>query len=377
MKNEFEVKENLIQAITAADTEGKLTFWGKGGVLNSIVTAFSQEIAEVYHDIFTAKRKLSYLTATGTALDDLAAQDGLTRKTASAAGTTCIVTGTAGTVIPQGSRVKSSTGTTYESIAAVTIGADNVELGGKSRSLGLGTKLPVVAQETGTVGNTPRGSITEIVDTVTGWDAVTNLLPVTNGEDIESDEHFRYRVVHRVGKLTQSTEDFYIALAQEADNNVLRAYITRGGAGRSVQIAVYNRAGVGFSPAALSAIQSYVGERTPDLLLISVVNGTFVDISPIIDVNLASGYSLADAYVDVADALSNEIAWKTWAFGGTVRTERLIAAVNSVDAIQNIKVSTFSPREDITVPAGQLPRLAGLQLNTPSDSQQATFTQAY
>lgn len=53
--------------------------------------------------------------------------------------------------------------------------------------------VPVVCQQTGTVGNVPIGAITEITTTFPTA-GVENIVPFTNGQDTESDDQLRIRI---------------------------------------------------------------------------------------------------------------------------------------------------------------------------------------
>jgi uncharacterized phage protein gp47/JayE len=113
--------------------------------------------------------------------------DGSTgRKLASHAQGTVSFTGTAGTVIPQGTQLSSgSTGEgNYETLAVLTIGAGPSSVG-------------AVALEPGTAGNLDSGTALSLVNTVPG--AVTaTALAMYGGTDDETDDELRLRVLDRI-----------------------------------------------------------------------------------------------------------------------------------------------------------------------------------
>lgn len=89
------------------------------------------------------------------------------------------LTGTAGTVITQGSRVRTTTGAEFRTTAAVTLtgSSDTVQM----ESVEIG---PIVAA---------AGTLTEIVTPIAGWTAVTNPSDATLGRLLETDAAYRIR----------------------------------------------------------------------------------------------------------------------------------------------------------------------------------------
>ena len=119
-------------------------------------------------------------TAEGYQLDGVCQYIGITRKPASYATGTVTFTGTAGTVIPLQFLV--STGTYQfwtQQIATIPAGGT--------------VAVPIRAIELGNTSNVLAGTITTIVNPLTGVASVTNTLATTGGADIETDEALRAR----------------------------------------------------------------------------------------------------------------------------------------------------------------------------------------
>ena len=119
-------------------------------------------------------------TAEGYQLDGVCQYIGITRKPASYATGTVTFTGTAGTVIPLQFLV--STGTYQfwtQQIATIPSGGT--------------VDVPIRALELGNTSNVLAGTITTIVNPLTGVASVTNALSTTGGADVETDELLRAR----------------------------------------------------------------------------------------------------------------------------------------------------------------------------------------
>lgn len=117
--------------------------------------------------------------ASGFMLDDLGALFLISRQPATYTTTNAVIGGTAGTVIPTGTRFQSTAGNIFVSMTAYTIGSS--------------TPLRVRAQETGPIPCLPN-TLTQIIDFIDGLETVNNPGQPTLGTDLESDTAFRERI---------------------------------------------------------------------------------------------------------------------------------------------------------------------------------------
>jgi len=120
--------------------------------------------------------------ATGQMLDAIGSLFSITRTGASSTTIAITASGSVGTIIPAGSVIKDAAGHEFATNANMTIGA-----GGSISGFATCTESGNIVVDAGTV--------TTIVSTVAGWLAVTNTSTVTAGDIIESDEHFRNRIL--------------------------------------------------------------------------------------------------------------------------------------------------------------------------------------
>lgn len=163
-------------------------------VFGILVGAIAPSIAAAWSAIQQVYDASSPDTATGAALDNLAALVGVYREPAVAAEVELVLSGTVGATVPSGKLARSSvSGRTFELLATVTIGAGGTSTG-RFR-----------AEEPGAVFE-PTGAISEIVTPTAGWSSVTNPADLSGGRDAESDSALRLRRQRSLGIIGAGTD---------------------------------------------------------------------------------------------------------------------------------------------------------------------------
>ena len=115
------------------------------------------------------------------------------------------LTGVAGTIIPAGSKAKTSSGDVFISIAEVTLDIS-----------GLGS-VNFVSEETGEIA-APIGSLTSIVTSVIGWETINNTVAATLGRTQESGAKARQRRRDTVGLNARTGPEAIIAALRNVEN---------------------------------------------------------------------------------------------------------------------------------------------------------------
>jgi len=165
------------------------------------IAIWSESFANLDEQVQYAYMSRDPATAVNQALDDIADYAGIERLDATPSTATVTVSGTAGTVIPAGSRVRQAvTGTTWATDEDVTIPGD----------------VNVTATEDGRLA-APQNTLTEIVDAVAGWSSVTNDNAAAQGRDVESDTQFRLRRNLSVAQPSQNQVDSIFAAVANVD----------------------------------------------------------------------------------------------------------------------------------------------------------------
>jgi uncharacterized phage protein gp47/JayE len=95
------------------------------------------------------------------------------------------LTGSAGTVIPSGTRLAGASGIEYETTAAVTLGGGD-------------TAASIRALTAGSAGNLASGSRLTVSVAISGLDGAATVVTLSGGADDEADEDLRARVLLRI-----------------------------------------------------------------------------------------------------------------------------------------------------------------------------------
>lgn len=111
---------------------------------------------------------------------------GKPRLAATFAGGSATFTGTAGTIVPQGTQVTGG-GVTFETTEEITLGSGATEAG-------------IIALNAGTAGNLEAGQSLSLTAAIAGVNSRALVVSLTGGVDSESDDSLRERVLARIQK---------------------------------------------------------------------------------------------------------------------------------------------------------------------------------
>lgn len=260
-----------------------------GQIIGVVAAAFSElwEISEGSYNAFNPS------IATNAALTNLVQLNGITRLIAVPSVTTLEVTGNSNTVIPAGSRVTASDGSsTFTTDVQITIG-------------GTGTnQVAATCTVTGPT-NAVAGSLTVIDTPVTGWASVTNPFDAVLGEDEESDSDLRARRVRSVARPAQAIVDAILAeilavpgvteaFLYENDTNatdvntgtVAKSFqcVVRGGTDDDVAYAIFREKPVGILAFGTTIVDIFDSQGFPHT--IGITRPTEIPIYVIVDITV-------------------------------------------------------------------------------------------
>ena len=159
-----------------------------GGVLNPGLSTPQGQLASSEAAIIADKNsQIAYITAQ---VDPQYAQDRfqdaigriyfLTRNPATATAVQCVLTGLVGAVIPAGTFAQDTSGNTYAATQTITIGAAGTVVG-EFQNIVTG---PVPC---------PAGTLTQVYQSIPGWDKINNPAAGTIGQNVESRADFEFR----------------------------------------------------------------------------------------------------------------------------------------------------------------------------------------
>lgn len=171
------------------------------GQINGSISESNANLWEIAEESYNA---FNPSAATGDALSNLVQINGITRQEAQPSVVQLTLTGTASTVIPQGSLVSTDNGDQFSTNLEVTLdGAGN------------GSVLAdcTVTGETIALA----GTIINIDTPITGWSTVTNLTDAQVGREEETDVELRARRERSVSKTAQAMIDAIFAEVANVD----------------------------------------------------------------------------------------------------------------------------------------------------------------
>lgn len=314
----FEIKD-LDTILTEIETEEK-NLLGQSlvvrptsvtGVINGIFSSKLSEMWEVAEEVNAAQNPDD---ATGTSLDQLCMLTGVVRLAATKSSVSLSLTGTPGTSIAVGRRVKNtSTSTYWTNAASGVIGAAST------------VAITFDAEEFGpTIG---LAATLTIIDTpVAGWTSVSNPLDATLGRNVETDQELRLRRTELLTAQGKGTVDAiradvlavadvtaafvyenYTAIT-DADGVPSKAFevIVLGGTSNALAQAIWNS-----KPAGISAYGTSTGTATDALNTSRVVAFTRPTSKTVyLALTATTGTGWAGATSAIAAALT--------AYGGTL-----------------------------------------------------------
>jgi hypothetical protein len=170
----------MVEAILASSQFGADAQVGSDKVLGQILDVAADPIGQCYETIQSLYDGFDPDGAIGTLLENIAGLTGLTRQVATYSTATLTLGGTPGTVIAAGKRSRVPDGGIFALNEDATIGVG-------------GTVDAAATCTTAGAVEAAAGSITEIVDAVSGWTSVTNAAEATEGDPIETDTALRTR----------------------------------------------------------------------------------------------------------------------------------------------------------------------------------------
>lgn len=211
-------------------SQGGLTDVTDSSGLLSVMQAIARQLDEAWYAATLLKSCFSISNASGSDLDLRAGDIGnITRRQAVAATGTAIFSRNSGTgtvTIPTGTQIQTSDGIVFQTTADGTI-ADSSAPSIPGHAVGLDSgAVPIVAVSAGATGNVASRAINLLSTRPAGVDTAVNLAATTGGQDIESDDAFRARILDYVASLARGTKQSIVAAVLGAQDPVSGRTIT-------------------------------------------------------------------------------------------------------------------------------------------------------
>ncbi len=183
-----------------------------GSFVGDVIDVFLERYVAIQQaalDLYDSGRRTA---AEAAALDNLASLLGLTRVLPIPSTAPGEITGTPATSVPAGSRVRIPNGTFWIIQTTTIIGAGP-------------TAVVMESEDDGPIEGL-SGTITQIVDTVSGWDTVTNTDDASPGKLLETDVVLRVRMENDLSAGKSSSESGIRRELQLEDNDLQLTHIS-------------------------------------------------------------------------------------------------------------------------------------------------------
>lgn len=269
---------------------------------------------------------------------------GISRKSATQATGSITLTGTSGTAVNAGTKLRRGDGVEFQTAVAVTLSG--------------GTATPTVeAVEAGETGNTTSGTQLTFVSPISGVDAIATSGTLSTGTDTESDDDLRDRLLSRLRQPPHGGSSFdYIAWAKEVEG-VTRAwcYPEELGAGTvTVRFMMDDTYSDGIPLSGdVTTVQDYIDDLRPVTAAVTVVAPTAVPRNFTILLKKADGTTETSPTVRAAvQAELEDMIFRDAEPGGKLLFSRIREAVSIAAGEYDHAVTT--PSADVTYTTGQI-----------------------
>ena len=329
---------------------------------NSILNATSYGVGKVAQkalkDIALVESHIFPNSAFGSYLDSSAELWGVTpRNTVGSKSSTYIrVSATPGTQYLLGTHTFSNyNGVQFEIIENFTVDASGFGYI-KVRSVGVGIDKNVDPNTIIFVTPTPAGHI-----------ACTNEYQSIGGEDIESDELFRFRIGKHLNILSKSTLDYFTEIFRQFNSDVLKVINYGNNEDGQRELAIVLQNGIELTEQELSdLLQSSINyfpitdiNKFGSDIGIKLVNAQWEYIDLDFRVQIDSSYIVDDVRKQIQINLTKHLDFRFWEQGKNVEWDDLLQIIKLTKGVKYVPDITFSPRTDILISYIKLPRVRG------------------
>lgn len=294
----------------------------------------AEQLAVLQHQLEEAQRQTFAQTASGEALERHAAARGLRRKPATFARGEVVFSRTTpaadNLVIPKGTPLTGGSG----QIRFVTE-QEAVLPGGQTE-----VRVPVHSEIAGTKGNLAAGVLSVMVSPVQGIAAVNNPSPMTSGEDAESDQSLRQRLMDSYRMVTNGTNSAFYHQRAMSYAGVRCAKVLPRHKGRgTVGVVVY---GPGVDEGLLRTMQEEISAGKEINVDLTIEQAVERPAALTAEIAAADGYSITDVQQQCREGLKQYL--ETFEIGQPLYPAMLVRELLSCPGVANCRI--LSPAQD-------------------------------
>lgn len=215
------------------------------------------------------------------------------------------------------------------------------------------------ARNAGSSGNVPSGSVTYMAQAPAGVSECSNPVPFTGGDEAESDDKLRKRVVDSYKRLPNGTNAaFYENQVMETPGVGAVSVIPRARGRGTVDIYVSSETGLP-SPGLLADIEDKLQLVREICVDLSVKAPDPVSVGINLKVQPETGYTFSAAKNDVKNAVESQFDGRL--LGKSVLTAFLSSIVYPLPSVKNFVI--LSPAADVILGPDKLPVLGTLTIS--------------
>jgi hypothetical protein len=363
--------------------QDKVNFLGINSAIRGCFVGIANQLSEVWNDITQTKRDNQIQTAKGDDLSVIAGWDNLSKRGPAYSSVPCIFSGPGSQVILAGTQVRApGSNAIFSTLEDITIGRNYNQLGHPILSNTLGDTVLCISIDTGSASKVQAGEITELVTPISGV-SVINLVPSTGGADTETDEELRARSTAKNELPSQGVTGYYLGIAQQANDNVLKAFPKFNYAADSVDLYLLRRGLGGFTNDELTAIAAYVNGYNKGGQPVHCYNSPQQGISIYIELTSKQGVDPAVLYRNLAISISDYIDREILEYGAVVVASRVLTILLEDANTVEVDLDTYTingGKDDIYCGASETPRFISLSGKINGSSMPmivAELTQSY
>jgi uncharacterized phage protein gp47/JayE len=325
----------------------------EGSVAYDMVAPAAAEFAISYLELQNVLNFGFAQSTYGEFLDLRAGEAGLTRKSATKAIGKLQFTGTAGKLIPFGTKVSTNH---VKPVYFLTTEEATIDSTGK-------VTVPAEAQTAGVLGNIAMDKATIVIGDLAGTVSVTNPEGFDGGTEIESDEDLlkRYLEILQSPQASGNVND-YIKWAQEVDGiGDAKCFPLFNGNG-TVKVVVIDSTKQSPTPEKVTEVATYIETVRPVGASVTVVGAAEVPINITAKLILEEGRTLAQAQTEINESVGYYLA--ALAFDETlVRFHYISALILQCDSVLDYDTLTVNGgTSNITVTEEQVPVIGTVTL---------------
>jgi len=379
IKQPSESELELLQIETFKNINPEVTKVSDHGVLRGLIRGNVRVAKKALKDIALSLSNLFPDLASGETLDSIAADRGISPRRGSAASSTYVrLVGRPGTRYSKDSIISDQLGNEFKFSEQYFTVNDYLEINRKGYcyakvncSNGKGAATNVDAFTLTEIKpvplDVPDDPLTPNVNESRGHVGVINEYAAQGGRDAEDDDTFRSRIKSSNSFMSRQTLEFLGLLFANADDRVLKVYSSGVESGKSV-LSVVTVNGVTLTDVELDNILDYAA---PYMSLSEISSfglnrygvklqnapDEFIDID--MRLELDNTVDVFTVVKNIQQKYSKMVDWRFWNYADKISWIDLISAARSVKGVKYIPSIYFSPKTDIMVQRGRLPRFRG------------------